>query len=99
MFYHAKQFIRNEKNRDKPFFVYLCTNAPHGPMHAPEKYSKPYAKQGVNIANFLGMIANIDDNVGSMRAFLKEEGLADNTIFIFTTDNGTSSGANIHNNG
>ena len=98
-FDHAKQFIRNEKNRDKPFFVYLCTNAPHGPMHAPEKYSKPYAKQGVNIANFLGMIANIDDNVGSMRAFLKEEGLADNTIFIFTTDNGTSSGANIHNNG
>ena len=98
-FDHAKQFIRNVKNRDKPFFVYLCTNAPHGPMHAPKKYNKPYAKHGVNIANFLGMIANIDDNVGSMRAFLKEEGLADNTIFIFTTDNGTSSGANIHNNG
>ena len=50
-------------------------------------------KQGVNVANFLGMIANIDDNVGAMRAFLKEEGLTENTIFIFTTDNGTSSGA------
>ena len=34
-----------------------------------------------------------------MRAFLKKEGLEENTIFIFTTDNGTSSGANIHNNG
>lgn len=98
-FDYAKKFIRSVKNSGKPFFVYLCTNAPHGPMHAPEKYSKPYEKQGVSVANFLGMIANIDDNVGAMRSFLKEEGLADDTIFIFTTDNGTSSGANIHNNG
>ena len=98
-FDYAKRFIRKVKDDDKPFFVYLCTNAPHGPMHAPEKYAKPYEKQGVNVANFLGMIANIDDNVGAMRAFLKKEGLAENTIFIFTTDNGTSSGANIHNNG
>merc|ERR1711903_135375 len=68
-------------------------------MHSPEKFSKPYLNHGVNVGNFLGMIANIDENVGSMRAFLKKEGLAENTIFIFTTDNGTSSGANIHNNG
>jgi arylsulfatase B len=98
-FDYAKRFITKVKDSDKPFFVYLCTNAPHGPMHAPEKSAKPYAEQGVNVANFLGMIANIDDNVGAMRAFLKKEGLAENTIFIFTTDNGTSSGANIHNNG
>ena len=98
-FDYAKRFITKVKDSDKPFFAYLCTNAPHGPMHAPEKFAKPYAKQGVNVANFLGMIANIDDNVGRMRAFLQKEGLAENTIFIFTTDNGTSSGANIHNNG
>ncbi|MEC9081686.1 MAG: arylsulfatase, partial [Verrucomicrobiota bacterium] len=98
-FDYAKRFITKVKDSGKPFFVYLSTNAPHGPMHAPEKYAKPYAKQGVNVANFLGMISNIDHNVGSMRAFLEEEGLAKNTIFIFTTDNGTSSGAYIHNNG
>ena len=98
-FDYAKRFIRKVKDDDKPFFVYLCTNAPHGPMHAPVKSSAPYVKQGVNVANFFGMISNIDDNVGAMRAFLKEEGLTDNTIFIFTTDNGTSSGAHIHNNG
>ena len=98
-FDYAKRFITKVKDSDKPFFAYLCTNAPHGPMHSPEKFAKPYAKQGVNVANFLGMIANIDDNVGRMRAFLQKEGLAENTIFIFTTDNGTSSGANIHNNG
>ncbi len=98
-FDYAKRFIKKVKDDDKPFFVYLCTNAPHGPMHAPVKSSAPYAKQGVGVANFFGMISNIDDNVGSMRAFLKKEGLAENTIFIFTTDNGTSSGANVHNNG
>jgi len=43
------------------------------------------------------MIANIDDNVGAMRRFLEEEGLAENTIFIFTTDNGTAAGKNVFN--
>jgi len=98
-FDYAKRFINKVKDDDKPFFVYLCTNAPHGPMHSPEKFSAPYTKQGVNVGNFFGMIANIDHNVGQMRAFLKKKGLAENTIFIFTTDNGTSSGANVHNNG
>ena len=98
-FDYAKRFIDKVKDDDKPFFVYLCTNAPHGPMHSPEKFSAPYTKQGVNLGNFFGMIANIDHNVGQMRAFLKKKGLAENTIFIFTTDNGTSSGANVHNNG
>ena len=98
-FDYAKRFINKVKDDDKPFFVYLCTNAPHGPMHSPEKFSAPYTKQGINLGNFFGMIANIDHNVGQMRAFLKKKGLAENTIFIFTTDNGTSSGANVHNNG
>ena len=98
-FDYAKRFITKVKDSEKPFFVYLCTNAPHGPMHAPEASSKPYQDQNVNLANFYGMIANIDDNVGAMRRFLKKEGLAENTIFIFTTDNGTSAGARVHNNG
>jgi arylsulfatase B len=66
-------------------------------MHAPEEYSAPYTQLGVARANFLGMIANIDDNVGQLRSFLREEGLEENTIFIFTTDNGTASGETIFN--
>ena len=45
------------------------------------------------------MIANIDDNVGKMRSFLDDEGLTENTIFIFTTDNGSSSGWRTFNAG
>jgi arylsulfatase B len=44
------------------------------------------------IAKFYGMISNIDENVGKLRALLLELGLAENTVFVFTTDNGTAAG-------
>ncbi len=96
-FDYAKRFIKSQKDAGKPFLVHLSPNAPHGPMHSPEKWSKPYQHLGVKVANFYGMIANIDHNVGELRKFLKQENLDENTIFIFTTDNGTSTGKNIFN--
>ena len=98
-FDYARQFIKSQKAAGKPFLAYIATNAPHGPMHSPQSASAPYKKQNVNVANFFGMIANIDDNVGKLRDFLDDEGLTENTIFIFTTDNGTSSGDRVHNAG
>lgn len=100
-FDYAKKFIKKSKADGKPFLAYITTNAPHGPMHSPKEYSEPYTDSvpNVGLRNFYGMIANIDDNVGQMRRFLADEGLADNTIFIFTTDNGSSSGAKTHNAG
>lgn len=96
-FDYAIDFIESKKDGDQPFFVYLCTNAPHGPMHSPEESSRPYQNLGTGLANFYGMISNIDDNVGRMRSYLRENNLEENTIFIFTTDNGTSSGAKVFN--
>lgn len=98
-FDYAKRFIKAQKEAGQPFLAYISTNAPHGPMHSPEEYSEPYRDLNVNLANFFGMIANIDDNVGELRSFLEAEGLADNTIFIFTTDNGTAAGEKIFNAG
>jgi len=51
------------------------------------------------LAVFYGMIENIDDNVGSMRTWLAEKGLEKNTIFVFTTDNGSASGGGLFNSG
>jgi len=96
-FDYAKRFIKAQSQAGKPFFAYIATNAPHGPMHSPESNSAPYSKQGVNVANFFGMITNIDENVGKLRSFLDEQGLTENTIFIFSTDNGTSSGGKVFN--
>lgn len=98
-FRQANQFIRDNAESDQPFFAYIATNAPHGPLHCPEKYMDMYADQKQAIAAFFGMITNIDDNVGQTRALLKELGIADNTIFIYTTDNGTATGNTVFNAG
>ena len=98
-FNQANKFIRKNVKAKKPFFAYICTNAPHGPFHCPQKYLDMYKGQSDRIASFFGMITNIDDNVGKTRDLLKKLGAYENTIFIFTTDNGTASGRQIFNAG
>lgn len=91
-FREGMRFI--DANKEKPFFLYLALNAPHGPYRVPEEWAKPYqGNKNVPNANFFGMIANIDHNMGLLRSHLKNLGVEENTILIFMTDNGTSSGA------
>jgi len=91
-FEEAMKFI--EANKERPFFCYIPTNAPHGPYNIADKYSKPYRDKGVESkqANFYGMITNIDENMGRLIRRLKQLDLEKNTILIFMTDNGTSGG-------
>ncbi len=98
-FAEAQRYIRQQAAKQQPFFAYITLNAPHGPLHAPQKYMDLYADQPPPIAAFFGMITNIDDNVGATRALLRELGIAENTLFIFTTDNGTATGASVFNAG
>ncbi len=93
-FSEASKFIRASK--DKPFFCYLATNAPHGPYYVEDKYSGRYKNNPkIPNPNFYGMITNFDENLGKLRAQLEEMGLADNTILIFMTDNGTAAGVKL----
>lgn len=98
-FDYAQRFMKSQKSSGKPFFAYIATNAPHGPMHSPKQDSQRYADQPEGLRNFYGMIANIDDNIGRLRTFLKAQDLADNTILIFTTDNGSAAGWKVFNAG
>ena len=99
-FDYAKRFISKQIDAGKPFLAYIATNAPHGPQHAPPKFAKPYeADYPVDVAHFFGMIANIDYNVGELRKWLDKKGLTENTIFIFTTDNGTATGRKVYDGG
>ncbi|WP_139955788.1 arylsulfatase [Flavicella sediminum] len=93
-FDNAKSFIGKQK--DKPFFCYLSTNAAHSPYFVADKYSDPY-KENVDVPNaaFYGLIANVDENIGKLVAYLESINLKDNTIIIFTTDNGTAKGAKV----
>ncbi|MFY0653926.1 MAG: arylsulfatase [Cyclobacteriaceae bacterium] len=87
------RFIEEQRQAGKPFFAYIATNAPHSPYFVENKYKEMYDgnEQAVNPA-FLGMITNADDNLGKLMDYLDKNKIADNTILIFMTDNGTSSG-------
>lgn len=91
-FREAARFV--EEKRDEPFFLYLATNAPHGPYIVPDSYAAPYRAAGMpeNLAKFYGMITNFDENLGRFRGKLAELGLAENTLLVFLTDNGTTAG-------
>jgi len=83
--------------KDRPFFAYIPTNAPHGPLRwAPEDAQKPYknlAGRWREAPIYYGMVANIDENIGRLLAFLKDQGLDDKTLVLFVTDNGHTGGA------
>ncbi len=89
-----------ERHKDEPFFCYIPTNAPHGPFLVERDYSGQYldATPIEDRAKFYGMITNIDENFGVLRAKLEEWGLTENTIVIFMTDNGTAMGVSVDEN-
>lgn len=102
-FEEALGFIEMKAREKKPFFVYLATNAPHSPFRVAASYEQPYRKSAAwrkgKASKFYGMIANLDENVGKLRRKLKSWGLAENTILIFMTDNGTSGGVEMETDG
>jgi len=115
-FEEAKRFMSKSQEEGKPFFVYLATNTPHGPLIVEQHYSEPYlqdlrkgyipvkqfegrTKTDEEISWFFGMIANIDENLAKLDDYLKENGLFENTILIFMTDNGGTNGVRVFNAG
>ncbi len=93
----AMNWIKERHRQHEPFFVYLATNAAHSPHWVPDKYQKPY--EGKGPAAFFGMIANLDENLGRLDAFLHEQGLWDNTLLIYMNDNGGTAGVRVYNAG
>jgi len=93
-FEESMAWMKESQSAGKPFFSYISTNAPHGPYHVADEYRAPYVDnpEVVN-PNFYGMITNLDDNLGRLREMLVAEGLDENTLIVFLTDNGTSGGA------
>ena len=78
-----------EKNRDKPFFVYLPTNVPHAPLEVDKKYSDPFkGRVSDRLAGYYGMISKLDEDLGHFMNELKRLGVDRNTILMFMSDNG-----------
>ena len=82
---YTEEVVEKIKNLKKegPFFIYLAHSLPHIPLFRSEEF------KGVSVAGFYGdVIEEIDWSVGRILETLKEEGLAENTIVVFTSDNG-----------
>lgn len=77
----AVRFI--EKNKDKPFFLYITHNMPHVPLYASPQFEGK-SKRGL----YGDVIEEIDWSVGEVVKALKKNGLEENTLVIFTSDNG-----------
>ena len=76
-----------------PFFVYLSYSAPHDPLLVDDKYigdqypqcrDKPHLRRKL----FCGMVSSVDEGIGNITRFMEENGLMDNTVIIFSSDNG-----------
>jgi arylsulfatase A-like enzyme len=91
--------IIREKNPDKPLFLYLPFNAVHGPHQVPEKYCAPYPDlKGVR-RTYAGMLSAMDEAVGQVLAALEEKKIRDDTLIIFSSDNGGPSPGKVTSNG
>lgn len=93
-----------EANQDKPFFLYMSYYAVHGPLMAKPKLNQKYRDRAKNLPEntkwrgrvssvYAAMIHSVDESVGRIMAKLKELDLAEDTVIIFTADNGGNSRA------
>ena len=97
----ALRFVR--ENKDKPFFLYYPTTVPHLALQVPEdslqEYEghfpeepylgdRGYLPQRTPRAAYAAMVTRMDRHIGQIIATIREAGLIDNTIFVFTSDNG-----------
>jgi len=89
----ALSFIR--RHRQEPFFLHLAYNAPHTPLQAPEEDVNPFRDTGKfneEVSTLYGMIRNMDAGVGKIMAEIDRLDLAEDTIVMFTSDNGPAMG-------
>ena len=105
----SSEWLKNKRNKEKPFFMYISTHEPHTPLAPPEKYSMLYDNTEVNELEkdikygqmkrpekdisknkkeYYGTVTQLDAAFGRLMHTLDTLGLKENTLVIFTSDNG-----------
>ena len=78
-----------ERDTERPFLLYLAWNAPHTPLQAPERYLEEYARLEDEVRRtYCAMVSQIDDSVEAVIDALEQEGLREDTLVIWLSDNG-----------
>ena len=88
----AVNYLKDRKLRKKPFFMYLAYNAPHTPIQPPNNWYKKVKTREKGIsdkrAKLVALIEHLDEGIGDVVATLKKNDQYENTLIIFTSDNG-----------
>lgn len=78
-----------EKEKEAPFFIWISYNAPHTPLQAPQEYLDMHQDISDPIKRiYAAMIHSLDDNIGKVMSYLTKNGLDENTLVFFISDNG-----------
>jgi arylsulfatase A-like enzyme len=87
-----------EQDVAKPLFLYIPFNAPHSPLQAPQEYLDRYRRiADPKRQKYAAMVSCVDDQIGRVAAAIDKQGLAKNTLFILSSDNGGPLGSGATN--
>jgi arylsulfatase A len=81
-------WLNKGRDKAKPSFLYVCFHEPHEPIATDPKYAKFYPSDDPSFTAHHGNITQMDDAFGRLMEALDKQGVADNTVVFFTSDNG-----------
>ncbi|MCL2709474.1 MAG: sulfatase-like hydrolase/transferase [Planctomycetaceae bacterium] len=97
----ACEFIRDRAPKPEPFFLYLSYNAPHTPIQPAEDWLRRVQTRMPNLpeskAKYYALVEHMDDAIGKVLDVLDEMNIAENTLVVFTSDNGGAPGVGGNN--
>ena len=95
---HAAQFVSDNAGK-KPFFLYVPFNAVHAPYQPPKNGIDAYPNLKGDRQNYAAMLTAVDEAIGSIVSAVEKSGARDNTLFVFSSDNGGPAPGKITDNG
>ena len=84
----AVRWLREERDPTRPFFLFTCFHEPHEPIASAAEYQQLYPNEDPAYAAHHGNISQLDAGFGRLLDAVKQLGLKDDTVIIFTSDNG-----------
>jgi arylsulfatase A-like enzyme len=88
----AIDYLNTQKKNPNPFFLYLAYNAPHFPVQPPQEWLEKVKKRNPNLsekrAKLTALIEHLDECIGKVMEVLRQNGQAENTLIVFSSDNG-----------
>ena len=97
----AREAVRLVAQHDarRPLFLYVPFNAVHAPLQVPPQYTKPYENLKPRRRTYAGMVAAMDEAIAQIIAAIEKKGMSENTLIVFSSDNGGPSPGVVTSNG